>query len=74
MQICARSALPLGKVRYKDEGAPCLLWQEEPNTLEVAFATPRTAITPGQAVVLYEGEDVLGGAWIDTVDPARNNR
>jgi len=64
----------LGKVRYKDEGAPCLIWQEQKTVLEVAFSTPRTAITPGQAVVLYEGDDVLGGAWIDSVDPVRDDR
>src|SRR5918993_876885 len=34
-------------------------------TAEVEFDTPQTAITPGQAVVFYEGEEVLGGGWID---------
>lgn len=53
----------VGKIRYKDEGAPCLVWQEE-EALHVAFAEPRPAITPGQAVVLYEGDDVLAGGWI----------
>ncbi|SHK80446.1 tRNA 2-thiouridine(34) synthase MnmA [Rhodothermus profundi] len=53
----------VGKIRYKDEGAPCLVWQEE-DALHVAFAEPRPAITPGQAVVLYEGDDVLAGGWI----------
>ncbi len=32
---------------------------------ELEFDTPQTAITPGQAVVFYEGEEVLGGGWID---------
>jgi tRNA-specific 2-thiouridylase len=53
----------VGKIRYKDEGAPCLVWQED-DALHVAFAEPRAAITPGQAVVLYEGDDVLAGGWI----------
>jgi tRNA-specific 2-thiouridylase len=53
-----------GKIRYKDEGAPCLAWQTGDDTVQVAFAEGRAAITPGQAVVLYEGEDVLGGGWI----------
>lgn len=56
-----------GKIRYNDRGAPCIAWQSEDQTLHVAFPEPRTAITPGQAVVLYEGDDVLGGAWIDRV-------
>ena len=31
----------------------------------VRFDEPQTAITPGQAVVLYDGDVVLGGGWID---------
>ncbi len=59
----------VGKIRYKDEGAPCVVWQEG-GTLHVQFAEPRRAITPGQAILLYEGEDVLGGAWIQkTLEP-----
>ena len=55
------------KIRYKDEGAPALVWQHAPDALTVAFSTPRRAITPGQAVVLYEGEDVVAGGWIHEV-------
>ncbi len=57
----------VGKIRYKDAGAPCLVWQTGDNEVEVAFTEPRRAITPGQALVLYEGEDVLGGGWIQRV-------
>ncbi|MCZ6705091.1 MAG: hypothetical protein O6942_04240, partial [Bacteroidetes bacterium] len=57
----------VGKIRYKDAGAPGIAWQDEENSIHVAFSEPRRAITPGQAVVLYEGDDVLGGAWIDSV-------
>jgi tRNA-specific 2-thiouridylase len=32
---------------------------------ELAFDTPQTAITPGQAVVFYDGDVVVGGGWID---------
>ena len=59
------------KIRYKDEGAPCLVWQEDGGVVNVAFSGPRTAITPGQAVVIYEGDDVLGGAWIQSVSDER---
>ena len=34
-------------------------------SIELEFDTPQTAITPGQAVVFYEGDEVLGGGWID---------
>ena len=33
-------------------------------TARVRFATPQSAVTPGQAVVFYEGPRVLGGGWI----------
>ncbi len=53
-----------GKIRYKDAGAPCLVWQSDEDELTVAFSNRRRAIAPGQSVVLYEGDDVLGGGWI----------
>lgn len=56
------------KVRYKDVGAPCLVNQTSPDGVDVQFLMPRKAITPGQAVVMYEGEDVIGGAWIRSVE------
>ena len=31
----------------------------------VAFDAPQIAISPGQAVVFYDGENVIGGGWID---------
>jgi tRNA-uridine 2-sulfurtransferase len=40
---------------------------------EVVFDTPQEAVTPGQAMVLYGAEDpdlVVGGGWIESVDPA----
>ncbi|MFQ5570138.1 MAG: tRNA 2-thiouridine(34) synthase MnmA [Rhodothermales bacterium] len=58
----------VGKIRYKDEGGPCLVRQTGTGILEVAFTAPRRAITPGQSVVLYEGDDVLAGGWIHQVD------
>ena len=56
-----------GTIRYNDAGDGCLVWQPDDDTLEVAFAKPRRAITPGQSVVLYEDDDVLGGGWIHAV-------
>jgi tRNA-specific 2-thiouridylase len=32
---------------------------------EVHFDHPQTAVTPGQAAVLYDGERVMGGGWIE---------
>lgn len=56
----------VAKVRYKDEGGAGIAWQIN-DALHVAFAEPRRAITPGQSVVLYEGNDVLAGGWIHEV-------
>jgi tRNA-specific 2-thiouridylase len=56
-----------GQIRYKDAGSACLVQQTDDDVLAVAFAAPRRAITPGQSVVLYEGDDVLAGGWIHTV-------
>jgi len=54
-------------IRYNDAGAPGLAWQPGEDELAVAFAEPQRAITPGQAVVLYDGDDLLAGGWIETV-------
>lgn len=57
----------IGQIRYKDPGAPCLVAQTGPDEVTVGFTEPRRAITPGQSVVLYDGDDVLAGGWIHTV-------
>lgn len=54
-------------IRYNDDGAPALAWQADDGALTVAFADPRRAITPGQSVVLYDGDDLLAGGWIHAV-------
>ena len=36
--------------------------------IEVEFSTPQEAAAPGQAVVCYEGDVVICGGWIDTVE------
>ena len=33
---------------------------------EVVFDAPQIAVTPGQAVVFYDGDVVVGGGWIDS--------
>lgn len=55
------------RIRYKDDGGDGLARQTGDDELRVAFARPRRAITPGQSVVLYEDDDVLGGGWIHAV-------
>ncbi|MCY4225030.1 MAG: tRNA 2-thiouridine(34) synthase MnmA [Bacteroidetes bacterium] len=57
----------MAKIRYKDPGAPCVVRQTARDELQVSFLESRKAITPGQCVVIYEGEDVLAGGWIQHV-------
>ena len=53
-----------GKIRYSHEGADCTIRMIDDNTLECKFDEPQRAVTPGQALVLYDGEYVLGGGTI----------
>lgn len=52
------------KIRYKDEGAPATCSTDDNGVLHVEFDEPRRAIAPGQSVVMYEGDDVVGGGII----------
>ena len=51
------------KVRYRQKEEPCS-YSVRDGLLEVVFGRPISAITPGQSVVLYDGETVLGGGTI----------
>jgi tRNA-specific 2-thiouridylase len=51
------------KVRYRQKEEPCS-YSIKDGVLEVVFRHPVSAITPGQSVVLYDGETVLGGGTI----------
>ena len=57
------------KVRYRMKEQPCTVTQIDHNTIQVVFDEPQRAITPGQAVVLYDGDTVVGGATILKGDP-----
>lgn len=52
------------KIRYKDAGATAMCHTDEQGILHIQFNEPRPAITRGQSVVLYEGDDVVGGGII----------
>ena len=52
------------KVRYRQTEQPCKVTVEENGSVQVLFDRPQRAITPGQAVVLYDGDTVLGGGTI----------
>lgn len=55
------------KVRYKHEEQWATVTQPTPDTIHVEFDEPQRAITKGQAVVLYDGDIVVGGGTIYNV-------
>jgi tRNA-specific 2-thiouridylase len=52
------------KIRYRHQEAPCIIKTLPDGSIEVVFDKPQKAVTPGQAVVIYDGDEVLGGGWI----------
>ena len=52
------------KIRYNHPGAECVISPVEDGKVRVTFDQPQRAITPGQAVVFYQGEYVAGGGII----------
>ena len=54
----------LAKIRYNHRGDFCSIEKQEDGKVLCSFETPVRAATPGQAVVFYDGEHVLGGGTI----------
>ncbi|MGC8552077.1 MAG: tRNA 2-thiouridine(34) synthase MnmA [Phycisphaerae bacterium] len=55
------------KVRYNSPAQPARAYLNGLDELMVEFDQPVAAITPGQAVACYDGDRLLGGAWIDRI-------
>jgi len=53
------------KIRYLHKAAPALVTPMGGERVRVDFDAPQRAITPGQAVVFYDGDVVVGGGWIE---------
>ncbi|PLY02533.1 MAG: tRNA 2-thiouridine(34) synthase MnmA [Desulfuromonas sp.] len=52
------------RIRYRHHEAPALITPLDQERVRVRFETPQKGVTPGQAVVFYRGDAVLGGGWI----------
>jgi len=50
--------------RYGSSGAPATIEKISDTEFKVVFEEPQFALTPGQAAVVYDGDEVLGGGWI----------
>ena len=57
----------MAKARYRHTEQPATVYPEENGFARVVFDTPQRALTPGQAVVLYDGDFVVGSGTITQV-------
>lgn len=64
-QIPAAPVRCAAKTRYSQVETPCIAYPLPDGGLRVVFDLPQRAITAGQAVVLYDGDEVLGGGTIE---------
>ena len=55
------------KIRYRQEDQPCEITMIGSNVARIEFDSPQWAATPGQSVVLYEGDTCIGGGVIREV-------
>ncbi len=55
-------ARALAKIRYNHRGDMCTLRKIGEDTIEAVFDKPQRAATPGQALVFYDGDYVMGAA------------
>lgn len=52
------------RIRYNGSDAPAVVDPEGPTSARVEFRTPQRAVAPGQSVVFYSGDEVVGGGAI----------
>lgn len=54
----------VGKIRYAHKGEKCKVYAREDGMLDCVFEKEQRAVTPGQAIVLYDGDDIACGGTI----------
>jgi tRNA-uridine 2-sulfurtransferase len=52
------------QIRYQHQAAGCTVERIDGDGIRASFDEPQYGVTPGQALVLYDGDQVLGGGWI----------
>jgi tRNA-specific 2-thiouridylase len=66
--LCDPPVTPLScsaKIRYRHQAASATVTSLPDRLARIVFDEPQSAITPGQAIVFYQGDRVLGGGWIE---------
>lgn len=53
------------RVRHRHPDAPATIVTADDSRVSLTFDAPQSAIAPGQALVMYDGEVVVGGGWIE---------
>ncbi|HJR73377.1 MAG TPA: tRNA 2-thiouridine(34) synthase MnmA [Luteimonas sp.] len=64
----------VAQTRYRQAAEACEVQVRDDGTLDVRFAAEQRAVTPGQSLVLYDGEVCLGGAVIAATDAPLETR
>lgn len=59
----------LAKSRYQAPPAPALLTPLQNEQIQVTFTEPQRSVTPGQAIVFYQNDTVIGGGTISAQNP-----
>ena len=54
------------KIRYKSPVKPATVYGQDDGRVRVVFDEPQKAVTPGQSVVFYDEDRVLGGGIIES--------
>lgn len=52
------------RIRYRHQEVPAVITVTGERTARVTFSEPQKGVTPGQAAVIYQDDEVLGGGWI----------
>ena len=52
------------RIRHHHHDAPATVTPDSGDSVTVRFDNPQLAVTPGQAIVFYDADEVLGGGWI----------
>ena len=62
--VCDNGSVPVARIRHRHSGAAVASWQRTADRIVVELSEPVKGVAPGQSLVLYQAEQVLGGGRI----------